>query len=336
VSSKLEALQRDLDLHRKRLAKLTELYQVQTRRLDFLRRQYQASVQRLSARLVQIYESDEPSTISVILAARSFQDALDQVDYFNQVASEDERIASEVGQAKHEVTVARAKTNKVRLSVASETQVIAVRTQQAKQLQTRLLISQHALGGARARKLRQLAGTQESEKEYIDEVDSLAQVSADLTARIQAAQASAQAAQPAPPAPPGSGSSSSPSSQPSSSGLIWPVNGPVTSPFGMRWGRLHTGIDIGVPYGTPIHAAAAGRVIYAGWEGGYGNLTVIDHGHGLATAYAHQSRIAVGVGQSVSQGEVIGYVGCTGHCFGPHLHFEVRVNGVPVDPLGYL
>jgi murein DD-endopeptidase MepM/ murein hydrolase activator NlpD len=110
----------------------------------------------------------------------------------------------------------------------------------------------------------------------------------------------------------------------------------VTSPFGMRWGRMHEGIDIGAGYGTPIMAAASGVVIYAGWLGGYGNLVVIDHGGGLATAYAHQSQIAVAQGQAVSQGQVIGYIGCTGHCYGPHLHFEVRVNGQAVDPLGYL
>ena len=104
----------------------------------------------------------------------------------------------------------------------------------------------------------------------------------------------------------------------------------------MRWGRIHTGIDIGVSYGTPIHAAASGQVIYAGWMEGYGNLVFIDHGRGISTGYAHQSSIAVSNGQSVTQGQVIGYVGCTGHCFGPHLHFEVRVNGTPVDPLGYL
>src|SRR6266545_823673 len=85
-----------------------------------------------------------------------------------------------------------------------------------------------------------------------------------------------------------------------------------------------------------IQAAAAGTVIYTGWEGGYGNLIVIDHGGGLATAYAHQERFAVGNGAHVAQGQVIGYVGCTGHCYGPHLHFEVRVNGSAVDPLGYL
>jgi murein DD-endopeptidase MepM/ murein hydrolase activator NlpD len=114
------------------------------------------------------------------------------------------------------------------------------------------------------------------------------------------------------------------------------VNGPVVSGFGMRWGRMHEGIDIGVGYGTPIRAAAAGRVVYAGWMSGYGNLVAIDHGGRVSTAYGHQSSVAVGVGQVVSQGQTIGYVGCTGHCFGPHLHFEVRINGSPVDPLGYL
>jgi murein DD-endopeptidase MepM/ murein hydrolase activator NlpD len=99
---------------------------------------------------------------------------------------------------------------------------------------------------------------------------------------------------------------------------------------------MHEGIDIGVPTGTPVVAAAAGQVIHAGWLGGYGNLVVIDHGGNLATAYGHQSSIAVSCGQSVSQGQVIGYVGSTGRSTGPHLHFEVRINGGAVDPYGYL
>jgi murein DD-endopeptidase MepM/ murein hydrolase activator NlpD len=118
--------------------------------------------------------------------------------------------------------------------------------------------------------------------------------------------------------------------------LIWAVNGPVTSPFGMRWGRLHAGIDIARPSGTPIRAAAAGRVILMAPTGGYGNYACVDHGKGISTCYAHQSRFGTRVGAAVRQGEVIGYVGNTGHSFGAHLHFEVRVNGRPVDPMGYL
>jgi murein DD-endopeptidase MepM/ murein hydrolase activator NlpD len=125
--------------------------------------------------------------------------------------------------------------------------------------------------------------------------------------------------------------------------LQWPVSGHrITSPFGWRvhpiFGtkKMHTGIDIGVPYGTPIKAAASGTVILAQSYGGYGNATAIDHGGGLVTLYGHQSKIVVKVGQKVDAGQLIGYVGCTGYCTGPHLHFEVREDGTPVNPLGYL
>src|SRR5207244_9079306 len=114
-----------------------------------------------------------------------------------------------------------------------------------------------------------------------------------------------------------------PTATPSSAGLGWPVQGPITSPFGWRCGRMHQGIDIAASTGTPIEAAAAGKVIYCGWEEGYGDLVVIDNGGNLATAYAHQSAIAVTCGQDVGQGQVIGYVGWTGHCTGPNMHFEV-------------
>ena len=114
------------------------------------------------------------------------------------------------------------------------------------------------------------------------------------------------------------------------------MNGPVVSGFGMRWGRMHEGIDIAVPTGTQIRAAASGTVSIAGVEGGYGNYTCIDHGGGLSTCYAHQERILVSSGQQVAQAQVIGISDCTGHCLGPHVHFEVRVNGQAVDPLGYL
>ena len=101
----------------------------------------------------------------------------------------------------------------------------------------------------------------------------------------------------------------------------------------MRWGRMHEGIDIAVPSGTPIRAAKSGSIVLASAYGGYGNYTCISHGGGLSTCYAHQSRFARTRG-SIGQGSILGYVGCTGHCFGDHLHFEVRINGTAVDPLG--
>ena len=122
----------------------------------------------------------------------------------------------------------------------------------------------------------------------------------------------------------------------SGAGLIWPTRGTVTSEYGYRWGRLHAGIDIGAPSGTPIRAAKAGEVITAGSMGGYGNCVIIDHGGGFTTLYGHMSRIATSDGASVSQGQLIGYVGSTGHSTGNHLHFETRVNGSPQNPRRYL
>ncbi len=119
-------------------------------------------------------------------------------------------------------------------------------------------------------------------------------------------------------------------------GLAWPLAGPVTSTFGPRWGRMHNGIDVGVPTGTTISAAAAGEVFFSGWMSGYGNVVLIDHRNGLITLYAHQSELAVAEGEQVARGEVVGYAGSTGNSTGPHLHFETRVDGVPRDPLTYL
>jgi murein DD-endopeptidase MepM/ murein hydrolase activator NlpD len=122
----------------------------------------------------------------------------------------------------------------------------------------------------------------------------------------------------------------------SPAGFMWPVQGYVTSGYGPRWGRMHTGIDVAAPAGTPIHASKAGDVIYAGWMGGYGNLVVVDHGESVVTLYAHQSRIGVVEGQELNQGDVLGFVGTTGHSTGNHLHFEVRVDTRPRDPRPYL
>lgn len=150
-----------------------------------------------------------------------------------------------------------------------------------------------------------------------------------LSAKIAAAQAAA-APVPQPASAPVQSFSSS------ASGFVWPLNGAVTSYYGPRWGRMHAGIDIDGTTGQPIVASKAGRTIIVGPYYGYGNAVVIDHGGGVATLYGHMSGFAVGNGQAVSQGQVIGYVGCTGSCTGDHLHFEVRVNGSARDPMGYL
>ena len=317
VSAQLETLERDLALQQEKLDRITSLFELQTEQLDFLKHEYAVALGALNRRLIDLYESDNPTTLDVLLATESLSDFLDQVDYVRHLGSQDALITTQVNTAKVRMHSAREKTKVTRNKVATVTRTIAVRTAQVRSEKERLLISEKGLAKAKGHKREQLASIQQSKEEYLHEVAGLQASYGAVSAQIQA-----------------SGSSSY-DSTPSASGLIWPVNGPVVSPFGLRWGRLHAGIDIGVGYGTPIHAAASGTVIFAGWMGGYGNFVIVDHGGGLSTGYAHQSSIAIG-GGSVSQGQVIGYVGCTGHCFGPHLHFEVRINGSPVDPLGYL
>ncbi|HEU5279723.1 MAG TPA: peptidoglycan DD-metalloendopeptidase family protein [Gaiellaceae bacterium] len=317
VSQRLSVLEQDLALHQRRLDKLNELFAFETDRLNFLRRQYARVVRHLNLRMIDIYETRDPTLVEVILESKSFQDALDQIHYLDAIARQDKRIAAQVSDARDHVHVARERTKKIRARVHSETQVISVRTQQQREVKNELLASRGSLAQKRGKQKSALASTREQERIWIAEANALAAEDSGIRGQLAAAQGATD-------------------TTPSAQGLVWPVSGPVTSPFGYRWGRLHAGIDIGVPYGTPIHAAASGTVVLAGWTGGYGNYTCIDHGGGLATCYGHQSSYAVSAGAQVSQGQVIGYVGNTGHSFGAHLHFEVRINGNPVDPLGYL
>ena len=187
--------------------------------------------------------------------------------------------------------------------------------------------SLNALRQARADKQKLQGDLQDRIDEYQREADEVASQEASLSNLIRAKETPRASRSDAP--ADGNG-------RVSGAGLIWPAGGPVTSPFGYRWGKLHAGIDIGCGYGTPIHAAKAGTVIFAGQMSGYGNVVVIDHGGGFSTLYGHQSRIAVHDGQDVAQGQVIGYSGNTGHSTGPHLHFETRVSGNPQNPRQYL
>jgi murein DD-endopeptidase MepM/ murein hydrolase activator NlpD len=321
VSLHLAALQRDLMYRRQRLAELTKLFRLETTRLNDLKRQYQVAVHRLNTRLVAIYESDQPSTLDFVLGSASIDEALEMVDYVNLIGNEDKQIAAEVRRSKLDMQAQRAQTKRIRRKVLGDERALAARAAQEQEARDALVGARNQLAQTKNEQAADLSQLSAKDQALADEIAQEQAASNRLAAAIRAAQAR---------------SSQGPTATPSSAGLIWPVNGPVTSPFGPRWGSFHAGIDIGVPYGTPIAAAAAGTVIYCGWESGYGNLVVIDHGGNLATAYGHQSSIAVSCGQHVDQGQTIGYVGCTGHCFGPHLHFEVRIGGSPVDPLGYL
>jgi murein DD-endopeptidase MepM/ murein hydrolase activator NlpD len=200
---------------------------------------------------------------------------------------------------------------------------IEARRDEVARVRGQLVDRRDQFAAVRSDKATALASTRDSRQHLEGDLKQLEAANAKIQAQLASA-------------PNGAPSTSAGPVRPGAGGLIWPVNGPIVSPFGMRWGRLHAGVDIAVPSGTPVRAAKSGNVLIAGWVGGYGNYTCIGHGGGLSTCYGHQSSIATSVGASVSQGQVIGSSGCTGHCFGPHVHFETRINGAPVNPMGYL
>jgi murein DD-endopeptidase MepM/ murein hydrolase activator NlpD len=320
--ARLAVLEGTLATARTRLASLERTIAVQTTRLTRLRGQYDIALRRLERRVRDLYMTDGPDALSFVLGTASFADLIDNLDLLGRIGRQDEHIAARVKHARDGLADARrrtkvARSEAVRIEAAAESA-----TDEQRGLVSRLVASRDALAAAQREKRSTLASIQSDRSDVLAEIEDLEAQSEALAARIRVAQQ--QTSSSSAPAVSGSGR------------LSWPVSGPVTSPFGSRWGRMHEGIDIAVGTGTPVHAAAGGTVIYAGWMEGYGNLVVIDHGGGLSTAYGHNSSLASSVGQSVSVGQVIGYSGSTGHSTGPHVHFEVRVNGSPVDPLGYL
>jgi murein DD-endopeptidase MepM/ murein hydrolase activator NlpD len=312
-------LQGELQARRVELDQTKARYDQEHARYVELRAKLERAQGVLAERLVEIYKSNPPDFVSVILESDGFSDMLVRADYLSKIGEQDSVIVDRVRTLKQ----ASARKRRLLLELKQRAQAAyeAIEAEASELSQTRVAIenSQQDLAAARGAKQAKLRSTRASRRELESHIAGL---EAD-SARVQS-QLGGGGPVPAGPIRQGSGS------------YIWPVNGPVVSPFGMRWGRLHAGVDIAAPAGTPIRAAAAGTVAMAGWMGGYGQYTCINHGGGIATCYAHQSRIGVSVGQHVSQGQVIGAVGCTGHCFGDHLHFEVRVGGAPVDPMGYL
>jgi murein DD-endopeptidase MepM/ murein hydrolase activator NlpD len=320
--ARLAVLESTLARARGRLASLEHTIAAQTARLTRLRGQYDIALGRLERRVRDLYMTDGPDTLSFVLGTASFSDLIDNLDLLGRIGRQDEEIAARVKVARDGVADARRRTRAARVEAVRVEAAAESATSEQRGLVTRMVASRNALSAAEQEKRSTLASITENRSEVLAEIEDLEAQSAALAARIRAAQQ--QSSSSATPVVSGSGQ------------LSWPVSGPVTSGFGSRWGRMHEGIDIAVGEGTPVHAAASGTVIYAGWMEGYGNLVVIDHGNGLSTAYGHNSSLASSMGQSVAAGEVIAYSGSTGHSTGPHVHFEVRLNGSPVDPLGYL
>jgi murein DD-endopeptidase MepM/ murein hydrolase activator NlpD len=318
TQTRLDRAQASLDRQKAQLLEVRDQLEVARDRLESLRRELETARKVLAARLVEIYKADAPDALTVVLESDGFGDLLEQAEFLQRISDQDREVTDEVRRLRDKARDQAVKLADLehREQLAAE-RILAERDQIA-QAQGQLVASRDELASARADKRGVLTQVREQRGILEDDLASLEAEQAKVAAALQGS--------PAPgPVKQGSGQ------------LIWPLSGPVVGAFGeARPGHTHAGIDIAVPEGTPIRAADSGRVALMGYVGGYGNYTCVQHTGSLSTCYAHQSRFATSNGANVSQGQVIGYSGNTGNSTGPHLHFEVRINGTPVDPMGYL
>lgn len=281
-------------------------------------------------RVRDIYINGRLSYLDVVIGSKDFSDFANRLEVLKRIIDSDITLINEI--------------KKERADIEAHKQKLEADRAKLVELEKSALAKQAEIEQKKAERnvvLQKAQNDRATAMQAIEELNaSSAQVSAMLKER-QAARAAAAAADAA--AAQSSGGQGASDNWVQGTGQLgWPVSGEITSPYGYRvhpiWGTTiyHSGIDIGVDEGTPVHAADGGVVVWSGWMGGYGYAVVIDHGNGLSTLYGHNSELAVDEGQSVAKGQVISYAGSTGNSTGPHVHFEVRVNGDPVDPMGYL
>jgi murein DD-endopeptidase MepM/ murein hydrolase activator NlpD len=277
-----------------------------------------------NTRIVNVYKSGGNGNVAYLAAffeMTSIIEVIGQMDMLSALARQDNVVVGQIKTLKARVEEQKKALEEERIRVIRLEQDQAAVTAELKAAAGERREALDELEAARAAKQKVLAAAEKQISAWEKQEDELLAESKRIEELIK--KAAQQAAK-------GSGD------------LTRPVYGAVTSGFGYRIHpifhvrKMHTGVDFDVDMGTPIKAAAAGTVIFAGWRGGYGKCTIIAHGGGIVTLYGHQSQILVSAGQQVKQGQVIGKVGSTGYSTGPHLHFEVRVNGSPVDPLKYL
>jgi len=317
LQRKQNRIQATLDEKRAELLEVRGKLDEARDRLARLRKELVVAEDALAVRLVELYKADEPDALTVVLQADGFADLLERTEFLQRVSEQDQAIIERVRVLKEAAKKQAELLAELEQRVEDAANEILAQRNELAQSKEDLIDSQGELAAVRNDRRSVLTQVQESRIKLEGDLRALEAEQARVTAQLQEAHGTA-------PIREGSGQ------------LIWPVSGPVVSGFGMRWGRLHAGVDIAVPAGTGIRAADSGQVVLAAWTGGYGNYVCIQHNGSLSTCYAHLSSYAVSSGAAVSQGQVIGSVGCTGHCFGDHLHFETRVNGSPVDPMGYL
>ncbi len=270
----------------------------------------QVQIEYLCQRLVYMYEDGmDVSYLEVLFSATNIKDFLTRYDLLQYVVDQDMDLIDSINKHKRALDI---KKNDLEIQKRELVSMREVQEAQRSELAAQSGQKQELLDSVRLEK-----------SSYEKALEELEQTSRELEALIRASQSGEQL---------GTGI------------YTWPAPGysTITSPYGMRFHpilktrKLHTGVDIGAPSGAKIVAADTGKVIYVGWQGGYGQTIIIDHGAGMSTLYAHQSKFAVSSGQTVVKGQVIGYVGSTGWSTGPHLHFEVRINGNPTDPMSYI
>ena len=337
VSAKLKQIQADLDAANARLQSIRSRQAeinaqiVQTQNEIVKMEAYLKTRQNvLNRRVRAIYMHGQLNYLEVILGANSFSDFANRVELLKRVIRSDYNLILEIQKQKAAIEAKKAQLEEDKRqldALAAE----AEKTQ--KEIAAKKAEQQKVLDAAKSNK----AAAAQMEQDLNAQLASVRNL---IQQRLAAAEAARQAAQQASSDEGGGGSDDN--YVQGTGAMGWPCSGPITSPFGYRTHPIfgttifHAGIDIGVDYGTPIHAADSGVVVYSGWISGYGNTVIIDHGGGVSTLYGHNQSLAVSEGQSVSKGSVIAYAGSTGNSTGPHCHFEVDVNGSPVNPMGYL
>ncbi len=319
LTGRIDDLSERIGHRENRIVQLRREYLQQKVEIVRLDGQLDIARERLSSRLVAVYKNGDEG-YEWMSGIRSMADLFTRQEVVRQVTDHDNAVADRISVLQQKLREKRARNSDLREQMRSEISSIAAERREEASARAELISRRSSLSAVKAERDQLLRKLQRQERTLDAQLDRLEDDSAVLKRAIE------------------SGATTFAGGVPnvSSAGFVWPANGPVVSRFGPRWGRMHEGWDIAVPAGTPLHAVQSGIVTYSGWMSGYGNLVIVQHAGSLSTAYAHMSRLGAAVGQVVGQGQVIGFVGCTGHCFGDHVHFETRINGNAVDPDNYL
>lgn len=339
VSAKLKQIQADLDAANARLqsiqTKQAEINaQIAQTQNEIVKMEAYLKTRQdvLNRRVRAIYMHGQLNYLEVILGANSFSDFANRVELLKRVIRSDYNLILEIQKQKAAIEAKKAQLEEDKRQLDA----LAAEAEKTRQeIAKKKAEQQKVLDAAKSNK----AAAAQMEQDLNAQLASVRNL---IQRRLAAAEAARQAAQQQAASDDEGGGGSDDNYVQGTGAMGWPCSGPITSPFGYRTHPIfgttifHAGIDIGVDYGTPIHAADSGVVVYSGWISGYGNAVIIDHGGGISTLYGHNQSLAVSEGQSVSKGSVIAYAGSTGNSTGPHCHFEVDVNGSPVNPMGYL